>query len=180
MPHAKVILVNVMLSAAMFAPGATLAADSAPVSKAAATAKGGATEKLERGKYLVKIAGCNDCHTPGYMEKAGKVDEKLWLTGDILGWRGPWGTTYAANLRQYFDKISEDQWVKIARAMQTRPPMPWFTVREMAEQDLRAMHAYIKSLGPAGNPAPAYVPPNKEPKPPFAQFPSPPPPPAKK
>ena len=43
-----------------------------------------------RGKYLVQIAGCNDCHTPGYTSSAGKVDEKLWLTGDQLGWRGPW------------------------------------------------------------------------------------------
>jgi hypothetical protein len=21
---------------------------------------------IERGRYLAKIAGCNDCHTPGY------------------------------------------------------------------------------------------------------------------
>jgi len=53
--------------------------------------------------------------------------------------------------------------------------MPWFTVREMTEQDLRAIHAYVKSLGPAGGPASAYLPPDQEPKPPFAQFPSPPP-----
>ena len=24
-----------------------------------------------RGKYLVQVAGCNDCHTPGYLETAG-------------------------------------------------------------------------------------------------------------
>lgn len=166
------LLATAALATALLSANAALAADTAPAAK---SATGSAGEKRERGKYLVKIAGCNDCHTPGYMEKAGKVDEKLWLTGDILGWRGPWGTTYASNLRQYFDKISEDQWVKIARVMQTRPPMPWFAVREMAETDLRAIHAYIKSLGVAGGPAPAYVPPDKEPKPPFATFPSPPP-----
>ena len=25
----------------------------------------------ERGRYLIKIAGCNDCHTAGYAEAAG-------------------------------------------------------------------------------------------------------------
>ena len=166
----------VLLFSLIFLRGAAIAADPAvPPQKVAPAAKGVDTTKLQRGKYLVKIAGCNDCHTPGYMAMAGKVDEKLWLTGDSFGWRGPWGTTYAPNLRLYFDKISEDQWVKIARSMETRPPMPWFTVREMAEADLRAIHAYAKSLGLAGGPAPAYVPPDKEPKPPFALFPSPPP-----
>jgi hypothetical protein len=47
----------------------------------------------QRGKYLVQIAGCNDCHTAGYAQTNGKVDERQWLTGDKLGWRGPWGTT---------------------------------------------------------------------------------------
>lgn len=173
----KVFLVYAVLSVALSAPVAPLyAADttSAP-QKTAKRADGGSSEKLERGKYLMKIAGCNDCHTAGYMATAGNVDEKLWLMGDTLGWRGPWGTTYAPNLRLYFDKITEDQWVKIARTVETRPPMPWFALRAMTEQDLRAIHAYIKSRGPAGGPAPAYVPPDKEPKPPFAQFPSPPP-----
>ena len=51
-----------------------------------------------RGRYLMQIAGCNDCHTAGYTASAGRVAETLWLTGDQLGWRGPWGTTYASNL----------------------------------------------------------------------------------
>ena len=172
MIRCKTYLLCAVWSLAMLVPGAAQAADATTGKKAA---KSGSSAKLERGKYLVKIAGCNDCHTAGYMPSFGKVDEKLWLMGDAFGWRGPWGTTYASNLRLFFDKISEDQWVKIARVLETRPPMPWFAVREMAEQDLRAIHAYVKSLGPAGGPAPAYVPPDKEPKPPYAQFPSPPP-----
>lgn len=171
-----VLVFTVLLFSQSFLPSVALAADAATSpQKAALAPKGADTAKLERGKYLVKIAGCNDCHTPGYMEKAGKIEEKLWLTGDTLGWRGPWGTTYAPNLRLYFDKLTEDQWVQIARVLQTRPPMPWFSLREMAEADLRAIHAYSKSLGAAGGPAPTYVPPDKEPKPPFATFPSPPP-----
>jgi mono/diheme cytochrome c family protein len=128
-------------------------------------------KSLERGRYLVKIAGCNDCHTPGYAETAGKVPEKQWLTGDQLGWRGPWGTTYAINLRLYMQNLSEDQWVKVAKTVQSRPPMPWFTMREMTEQDLRAIYRLIRYLGPAGEPAPAFVPPGEEPKGPYALFP---------
>ena len=43
---------------------------------------------VERGRYLAKIGGCNDCHTPGYIMKNGQVPEQQWLTGDTLGWRG--------------------------------------------------------------------------------------------
>ena len=45
-------------------------------------------KSVERGRYLAKIAGCNDCHTPGYAQMDGKVPEKLWLTGDQLGCLG--------------------------------------------------------------------------------------------
>lgn len=133
--------------------------------------KGADSKYLDRGRYLVKIAGCNDCHTPGYADTAGKVPEKQWLTGDQLGWRGPWGTTYAVNLRLYMQNLSEDQWVKEAKTLQSRPPMPWFTLHEMTEQDLRAIYKLIRYLGPAGEPAPAFVPPGQEPKGPYALFP---------
>ena len=36
---------------------------------------------LQRGRYLIQTAGCNDCHTPGYGPNNGQVSEKLWLTG---------------------------------------------------------------------------------------------------
>ena len=133
--------------------------------------KGADSKYLDRGRYLVKIAGCNDCHTPGYADTAGKVTEKQWLTGDQLGWRGPWGPTYAVNLRVYMQNLSEDQWVKEAKTLQSRPPMPWFTLHEMTEQDLRAIYKLIRYLGPAGEPAPAFVPPGQEPKGPYALFP---------
>ena len=54
-----------------------------------AVAQPAGTPDIQRGRYLVTIGGCNDCHTPGYAEAAGKVDEKLWLTGDPMGFRGP-------------------------------------------------------------------------------------------
>jgi mono/diheme cytochrome c family protein len=129
---------------------------------------------VKRGRYLVQIGGCNDCHTPGYPAKGGKVPEAEWLTGDALGWRGPWGTTYATNLRLYFQSLTEEQWVKTAKNLTARPPMPWFNVRDMTTADLRAMYRYVRHLGPAGKPAPAYVPPDKAPPQPLVQFPPPP------
>src|SRR5450755_615638 len=111
--------------------------------------------QLERGRYLVEIGGCNDCHTPGYMQNAGKIPEAQWLTGDKLGWRGPWGTTYAANLRTYMQDLTEAQWLKKAKSLQTRPPMPWFAVQQMTTADLRAIYALTRYLGPGGQAAPA-------------------------
>ena len=127
--------------------------------------------QVKRGRYLVQIGGCNDCHTPDYPLKGGKVPEAEWLTGDALGWHGTWGTTYATNLRLSMQDLSEDQWVKMAKTLTARPPMPWFNVRVMTTGDLRAMYRYIRHLGPAGKPAPAYLPPDKTPPQPYVGFP---------
>ena len=35
--------------------------------------------------------------------------------------------------------------------------MPWFNLKEMSDDDLKAVYAYVRSLGPAGVAAPAYV-----------------------
>ena len=42
---------------------------------------------MERGKYLVSIAGCNDCHTPGYF--LGKPDMARFLGGSEVGFEIP-------------------------------------------------------------------------------------------
>jgi mono/diheme cytochrome c family protein len=140
----------------------------------AAQEKKKADPQVERGRYLVKIAGCNDCHTPNYPQSGGKVPESEWLTGDALGWRGPWGTTYPTNLRLYMQDLSEEQWVQKGKTLSARPPMPWFNVRDMSTSDLRALYRYIRQLGPAGKPAPAFVPSDQAPKGPAVQFPAPP------
>ena len=127
--------------------------------------------QIERGRYIVEIGGCNDCHTAGYGESGGKTPEADWLKGDTLGFRGPWGTTYPTNLRISMGKMTEDQWLKYAKSLMTRPPMPWFNVRAMTDADLRAMYQYVKSLGVSGTAAPAFLPPGKAPQPPFIQWP---------
>jgi len=129
---------------------------------------------IERGRYLVKVSGCNDCHTPGYLPANGNVPVDKWLTGDGFGWRGPWGTTYGANLRLFMQGISENEWVEVARTLRRRPPMPWFNLNAMAEDDLRAIYRFTRSLGNPCSPAPNYLPPGEEPKTPYALFRSPP------
>lgn len=128
---------------------------------------------LKRGRYLVQIGGCNDCHTPNYAMSGGNVPEKQWLTGDGLGWHGPWGTTYPSNLRRYFAATSETEWLKNARHAAYRPPMPGTVLREMSDRDLRAIYRFVRALGPAGEAAPPYLPPDREPTGPVVQFPMP-------
>ncbi len=123
------------------------------------------------GRHLVQVTGCNDCHTSGYGASNGHVSESQWLTGDSLGWSGPWGTTYAANLRLYFARISAAQWKEFARHGEPRPPMPWFNLREMSDKELMSIYLYIRSAGPAGSPAPAALPPGQRPSSPVIQFP---------
>ncbi|MBW3551472.1 MAG: c-type cytochrome [Proteobacteria bacterium] len=122
---------------------------------------------VARGDYLVRTTGCNDCHTAGYAEQQGQVDRAQWLTGSPLGYTGPWGTTYAPNLRLTLAEMDEAQWLHYSAHLRTRPIMPDFALREMSEDDRRAMFHFIKSLGPGGAPAPAYLPPGQKPQPPY-------------
>ena len=39
--------------------------------------------QIERGHYLAVVAGCNDCHTPGFF--LGKPDEAKYLGGSDVG-----------------------------------------------------------------------------------------------
>lgn len=133
---------------------------------------------VARGEYLVKTTGCNDCHTAGYGEQAGNVDKAQWLTGSPLGYNGPWGTTYAANLRLTVAGMDEAQWLEYSATLRTRPIMPDFAVRAMTEEDRRAIYRFVRSLGPGGQPAPAYLPPGQTPPLPYFTLVLPPAPPA--
>lgn len=107
-------LVPVMLLAA----GTAMAGDDARPQPSAA-----ADDTLERGKYLVTVAGCNDCHTPFKMGPNGpEPDMSRMLSGHPetarlpptpaipagpwnvvvaetnTAWSGPWGISYTANL----------------------------------------------------------------------------------
>lgn len=124
---------------------------------------------IAHGRHLVSISGCNDCHTAGYPQSGGTIPESEWLTGNAVGFQGPWGTTYPANLRLLMQSISEEEWMQRARK-ERRPPMPWFSLRDMSDGDLRALYRYVKSLGAKGNPAPQYAPPGQAVNTPYIEF----------
>ncbi|WP_225589223.1 cytochrome c family protein [Pseudoxanthomonas sp. PXM01] len=122
---------------------------------------------LARGEYLVRIAGCNDCHTPGYAQAGGEVAKDAWLVGSPMGFNGPWGTTYATNLRLRMQELSEAQWMEYSANLRTRPMMPDFAVRAMTEDDRRAIYRFVHALGTAGQPAPEALPPGTPPPAPY-------------
>ena len=62
--------------------------------------------------------------------------------------------------------MDEAAWLKYSGELHTRPIMPDFQLRAMKEQDRLSIFRFIKSLGPAGQPAPAYLPPGEKPSPP--------------
>jgi mono/diheme cytochrome c family protein len=121
-------------------------------------------DTAQRGRYLVEIGGCNDCHTAGYAPSGGTVPEEQWLLGDSVGFMGPWGTTYPANLREYFNKLTENEWVERAKTVQTRPPMPWWALNSLTEEDARALYRYVTSLESVANAVPIYLPPGQRPE----------------
>lgn len=122
-----------------------------------------AASDIETGRYLVLVGGCNDCHTPGYAVTGGKTPEAEWLKGSGRGFYGPWGTTYPHNLRRTVAGMTEDAWVEMLNTREGLPPMPWPSVRAMADADKRALYRYIKSLPVDGPPAPTALPPGQVP-----------------
>ena len=104
------------------------------------------------------------------MEAAFNIPESEWLAGMPVGFRGPWGTTYPANLRLRVQEMDENAWVEMLKTRHDMPPMPWPSVNSMSEQDTRAIYQFIKSLGPKGERAPAAVPPGQEPATPYILF----------
>jgi len=127
-------------------------------------------EMIRRGGYLVKVAGCNDCHTPNYLVAPDTVQEDDYLIGVPVGWLGPWGTTYASNLRWTVADFTEDVWVQILKTRKASPPMPWMNVNHFVESDSRAIYRYIKSLGLKGDRMPTALPPGEIPQTPYFDF----------
>lgn len=122
---------------------------------------------IARGKYLVAYGDCNSCHTAGWLASDGTTPVSRWLTGSNIGFRGPWGTVYPANLRQRFQQISEEQWLFMIHTRGGHPPMKWTNLRTLTTADQKAIYRFIRGLGSAGKLAPNDVPPDVEPKTPF-------------
>ena len=109
-----------------------------------------------RGQYLVGITGCNDCHTPGAL--FGAPDFNRALSGSELGWRGPWGVSYASNITPD-SETGVGTWTdaEIERALRSgvkkdgspvAPPMPWPDLARLTPEDMAAVIAYLRTLPP--------------------------------
>jgi mono/diheme cytochrome c family protein len=162
MTHHRAIVPGLFVMPLLFAAGCRSDAAPTPPEVPAVAA----ASDLEAGRYLVEIGGCNDCHSVGYIEADGALPDSLWLTGSPVGFRGPWGTSYAKNLRLTTHQLTEEQWVARLQAGGL-PPMPWPSVRALSDADARAIYRFVRSLGPAGELAPRPVGPDAEPVTPY-------------
>jgi mono/diheme cytochrome c family protein len=118
--------------------------------------------EIARGKYLVAIAGCNDCHTPGYF--FGKPDTTRYLGGSDVGFEIPGlGVFVGPNLTP--DETGLGEWSndQIVTALQTgvrpdgrqlAPIMPYHAFASLTQEDVGAIAAFLKSLPPVSNKVP--------------------------
>jgi mono/diheme cytochrome c family protein len=155
------------------------------------TAKAAMTP-AERGKYLVAIASCNDCHTPlkmgpqgpepdmsrmlaGHpaemkMPPAPKMDMPWMAAGaaTLTAWAGPWGISYTANLTPDsatgLGKWDETTFMlairngkHIGTGRDILPPMPWQWIKQMTDEDLKAVYAYLRTIPAVHNQVPDAV-----------------------
>ena len=93
------------------------------------------------------------------------------VTQTLTGWVGPWGASYAANLTPDSTGIGgwkEEQFIYAIRNGVTKgiagsrpmlPPMPWRSIRNYSDDELKAMFAYLKTIKPVNNAVPAPQPP---------------------
>lgn len=127
------------------------------------TVAGAGDARIARGKYLVGIAGCGDCHTPGHF--FGKPDMARHLGGSEVGFEIPnLGVFYGPNLtpdrETGLGTWSEDDIVtavtKSVRpdGRQLVPAMPWMGYAKLTRQDAKAIAAYLKSLPPVNHQVP--------------------------
>lgn len=133
---------------------------------------GSPSAQVERGKYLVALAGCTDCHTPGHF--FGKPDLSRYLGGSEVGIEIPGlGVFHAANLTP--DKETGlGRWsdTEIAAAIRTgvrpdgrtlAPAMPWPAYAQLTDEDVAAIVAFLKSIPPVANKVPGPFGPNDKP-----------------
>jgi mono/diheme cytochrome c family protein len=108
----------------------------------------------------------------------GVIGPDKWgtIANNHLGaWAGPWGVSFAMNLTP--DKATGlGSWTPemFMNALRTGkhqgtgrpilPPMPWNWYRNMTDDDLKAVFAYLQSLPPINNPIPDPLPPDNEKK----------------
>jgi mono/diheme cytochrome c family protein len=112
------------------------------------------TDKVLYGAYLAGPLGhCMDCHTP---EVDGRSDlTRLGAGGNSF--EGPWGVSVSRNLTPHASGLAGVSDAQIARAIRQglgrdgsplKPPMAFDWYKNIAEADMTALIAYLRSLPP--------------------------------
>jgi mono/diheme cytochrome c family protein len=110
---------------------------------------------VKRGAFLVNVAACADCHTP--QDRGRPLPGMDFAGGRVL--EGPFGRAASANLTPdpsgipYYDQA---QFVQALRtgyvgARRLNQIMPWSSFRNMTDQDLESVYAYLKTLTPVAH-----------------------------
>lgn len=100
----------------------------------------------------------------------------LTVTQTLTAWVGPWGISYAANLTpdatgignwqesSFITALREGKFKGMPSARPIMPPMPIENFKDVTDDEIKAMFAYLKSIKPINNLVPEYQPPVSAPK----------------
>ena len=112
------------------------------------------SDRVKYGEYLVTVGHCDLCHTP--VDEKGNALAGLSFAGGGL-MEGPWGPTVASlNLTpdpsgiSYFDEQMFIETIRNGRvkARLLSNAMPWGYFRNLTDEDLKAIFAYLRTLKP--------------------------------
>jgi mono/diheme cytochrome c family protein len=119
--------------------------------------------QITRGKYLVTLGGCNDCHTPGYF--FGNPDMSRFLGGSDVGFEIPGQGVFVGRNITPDKETGIGSWTReqIVTSIQTgqrpdgrilAPIMPWHAFAQLTADDALAIAAFLQSLNPVSNQVP--------------------------
>jgi hypothetical protein len=110
----------------------------------------------KRGHYLTHLIGCSGCHTP--------VDDHHNLIASMefgggQTFEGPWGKVASANLTPspsgipYYDEAMFMKTIQTGAvgSRELSQVMPWWVFRNMKDEDLKGIFAYLKTLKPVNH-----------------------------
>lgn len=119
-----------------------------------------------------------DRHLSGHpaqlvMPPAPVLPEGPWIAtvgATMTAWSGPWGTSFTANLtpdpetglgrwteKEFVDTIRTGR--HLGRGREVLPPMPWQVYRDLTDEDLASVFAYLRTIPAIQNRVPEPIPP---------------------
>jgi hypothetical protein len=114
-----------------------------------------ASEQVKHGWYLVRLGQCNDCHTPA--DDKGRPMTNMMFGGG-LRFQGPFGDETTANITSdasgiaHYDTAMFIRTIRLGRASggvrDLKPIMPFSYFRNLTDEDLAAIFAYLRTVKP--------------------------------